>query len=564
MPCKPEGNLEGLKPSETKSLNRLATRRFLPTGAFSLEQARELAAVSRLIGRQVGLVIDRQGRIEKLLVGTQGGLTIPQLARQKDGRLRGVRFLHTHLSNLGDGGLSREDLMDLLFLRFDSMDLLTVDAFGAPVFFQHAYLLPEALREDADTEPFFVGPLEAFEKVVQRGENLAEEALALEAELARVQEDAKSAEENIRALLVSFSDKSREEQARNLEELAALAKTADVEVLGFFSQRVHAGRNMLSENKLAELEVHALQTRANTLLFDGELSMAQMQTLAERTERRVLDRTQLILDIFARHATTGAGKLQVEMAQLKYRLPRLVGRHGDMDRLMGGLRGKGLGETKLELDRRRVRERISRIKKELESLRKKRAATRGRRERQSIPVIALVGYTNAGKSTLLNTLTKSAVLAEDKLFATLDPSSRRLRFPKEHECLLSDTVGFIRDLPKELKEAFAATLEELESASALLHVVDASHQEAERQMQAVECILADMELQAVPCLTLFNKWDMTPPETQLTLLTLYPFAVPVSAATGYGLENVLVQVEEWIFEETGRVYGSISIDAPLQ
>lgn len=547
MPCKPEGNLEGLKPSETKSLQRLATRRFLPMGGFSLEQARELAAVSRLTGRQIGLVIDRQGRIEKLLVGTQGGLTVPELERQKEGRLRGVRFLHTHL---GEAGLSREDLMDLLFLRFDSIDVLTVDAFGGAVNFQHAHLLPEALLGEAGKgEPFFVSQIEPFERVIQRGDNFTLEAQALEEELSRVQEEVKSADNGTRALLISFSERSKEEQERNLEELAALARTADVEVLGFFSQRVHAGRNMLSEGKLAELEVLALQTRANTLLFDGELSMAQMQTLAERTERRVLDRTQLILDIFARHATTGAGKLQVEMAQLKYRLPRLVGRHGNMDRLMGGLRGKGLGETKLELDRRRVRERISRIKKELDNLRKKRAATRGRRERQYIPVIALVGYTNAGKSTLLNTLTKSEVLAEDKLFATLDPSSRRLRFPKEHECLLSDTVGFIRDLPKELKEAFAATLEELEAASALLHVVDASHPEAERQMQAVEYILADMDLQEIPRLTLFNKWELTEPETRGALQALYPQAIPISAKTGQGLERVLTQVEAWLFDD---------------
>ena len=305
-------------------------------------------------------------------------------------------------------------------------------------------------------------------------------------------------------------------------------------------------RHILGKGKLAELEVLALQGQASLIIFDGELTPAQLNSLSEMTERKVLDRTQLILDIFAQRATTRAGKLQVEMAQLKYTQPRLAGKNRAMDRLMGGIGGRGPGETKLETDRRRVRERIAKIRKELDELRQQRAFTRARRARQGLPVVALVGYTNAGKSTLLNALTRSEVLTEDKLFATLDTTTRRLRFPHERELVLADTVGFIRNLPKELQEAFRATLEELESADLLLHVTDASHPDLDRQAAAVDSILADLELLELPRLMLLNKWDRLDEESRDTLRHAWPDALPVSAATGEGLDTLFRQMEETI------------------
>ena len=544
-----EGNTAGLKPSELKALNRLGQRRYAPQGGYSPEQARELAALSRLLSRQIGLALDRQGRVNMVIVGDASSILIPELphVRTGAGRLRGLRLLHTHL---GPDGLSHEDLMDLLFLRLDSVSVLTVDEWGMPGMFQNAHLMPPAPgQEDSG---YAVGDMLSWDRV---DIDFTRQAETLEEEFGRVLDDAVSTgeeEEGERAVLVSVSLEPRAVQERHLAELAELARTAGVKVTGSMIQRVAAihPRHILGRSKLAELEVLALQGQASVVIFDGELSPAQLNSLSELTERRVMDRTQLILDIFARHAVTKAGKLQVEMAQLQYSLPRLAGKHRSMDRLAGGIFGnKGRGETKLELERRRIRERITRIRKDLEELRRQRFHTRARRARQGLPLAALVGYTNAGKSTLLNALTKADVLAENKLFATLDPTTRRLRFPRERELVLADTVGFIRSLPRELMEAFRATLEELEAADLLIHVVDASHPERDQQMESVERILAEMGLQRIPRVTLLNKWDAVPVNDRVPLLLDRPDAIPVSALTGTGLQKAAAAIERQMFDE---------------
>jgi len=304
-----------------------------------------------------------------------------------------------------------------------------------------------------------------------------------------------------------------------------------LDVVGQVVQRVTTAnpKLILGRGKLAEREVLALQKNAATLVFDQELTPTQQRNLSEITERKVLDRTQLILDIFAQHAQTREGKMQVEMAQLKYMMPRLVGQNRALSRLAGGIGGRGPGESRLEMDRRKIRERIAQIKTELGSVRKHRKSTRSRRDKAGLPIVSLVGYTNAGKSTLLNTLTKSVVLAENKLFATLDPTSRRLRFPEDREIILTDTVGFIRHLPADLREAFMATLEELESADVLVHVADASHPEMEAQVQAVESILRDLSIDGIPRILALNKIDRISEETRQTLGYVYPDAVFISA-----------------------------------
>lgn len=602
-----------------KALQRLTNRRYDVHTGYSLEQAKELGALSRLISRQIGLLIDRQGKVELTIVGDAHGILIPTLARERSaGRLRGIRLLHTHLT---DSKLSDEDLMDLLFLRLDSIGVLTVDEFGAPIHFQSAHLLPalisdesyirdisksfkkqkqlEYLEEKQDkplqavdidfilTQNLFHANIEVPKITPQRPSepyrlteffawdknplDLSAEIDALEEEFARLIKDSHSTENSknltkyavknlgdtlqagSRCVLVSVSKAPKAIQERNLTELTELAKTAGLAVVGNLIQRVTTinPRQILSQNKLAELEVIALQGHAGIIIFDGELSPAQLQNLAELTERKVLDRTQLILDIFAQHAKTGAGKLQVEMAQLKYTQPRLAGKNRAMDRLMGGIGGRGPGETKLETDRRRVKDRIAKIKIELENLKRQRQANRARRTRCNLPVAALVGYTNAGKSTLLNKLTKSEVLAENKLFATLDPTTRRLRFPKEHEIVLADTVGFIRDLPKELMEAFRATLEELKEADILIHVLDASHEEMEQQLESVEKILEELGLSDVPRILLLNKWDNLPKETQALLLERFSAnAYPISALTGFGLAEASACIERTLFDNS--------------
>jgi GTP-binding protein HflX len=243
------------------------------------------------------------------------------------------------------------------------------------------------------------------------------------------------------------------------------------------------------------------------LVFDQELSASQSRAIAGAIDLKVIDRTQLILDIFAQRAQTREGKYQVELAQLKYLMPRLMTKNTAMSRLTGGIGGRGPGETKLEINRRRVRERISRLEKDLEMVRRHRKQQRAQRSKRGLPIISIIGYTNAGKSTLLNALTQSKVLAESKLFATLDPSSRRLRFPRDLEVIITDTVGFIQDLPKDLMVAFRATLEELESADLLVHVVDVSNPRFEEQMRSVDDILEELSLTRIPCLLVLNKQD---------------------------------------------------------
>lgn len=504
---------------------------------YTIEQARELALLSRALGRQVGLLIDRKGRVNMVLVGEPSRILIPELPRGRSGaeRLRGLRFLHTHLSS---DGVSQEDLMDMLFLRLDAIITLNVNPAGDPVQWQAAHLLPSGTAG----RPYHVDPPRPWDHTAAQFSSTAE---ALETELGRLAENAHEAGDTPRALLVSVAALPRVLQERNLDELAELARTAGLTVAGRMVQRVTQvnPRLILGKGKVAELEVLALQGRAGMLVFDGELSPAQLHNLADITERKVIDRTQLILDIFAQHAVTRAGKLQVELAQLRYTLPRLVGKNRAMDRLMGGIGGRGPGETKLETDRRKSRDRMARLRKELDQLRRQRAFTRTRRSRQGIPLAALVGYTNAGKSTLLNTLTRSEVRAENKLFATLDPATRRLRFPAEREIILADTVGFIRNLPKELTDAFRATLEELEAADLLIHVADASHPDLLQQIAAVETILGALELDRVPRLLVLNKWDQLEAPARAELADAFPTALCVSAKSGEGLKNLLAHLE---------------------
>lgn len=504
-----------------------------------------------------------------VLVGDTSGLLIPELPRSREGagRLRGLRFLHTHLTA---DLLSQEDFMDMLFLRLDSISVLSVNEWGEPQEFQYSHLLPP----NPEKKPYMVSAPIRWDAV---DVDFSAEAEALEEELARTTAAAGEPERRSdktlaqrgdirqaqltghgegrgpesRAILVSVSTRPRKEQESSLAELAELADTAGVYVAGTLIQRVHTinPRFILGKGKLAELEVLALQGNAGLIVFDGELAPAQLRNLTEVTERRILDRTQLILDIFAQRASSKAGKYQVELAQLQYMLPRLVGKSRALDRLAGGIGGRGPGETKLETDRRRLRDRVARIKDDLEDLRRQRSYARARRAKGGVPIASLVGYTNAGKSTLLNALTGSEVLAENRLFATLDPTTRRLRFPKERELIVTDTVGFIRSLPKELVEAFRATLEELEEAELLLHVADASHPELEQQLKAVEYILEQLDLHNTPRMLILNKVDaldatvhcdadgecLTPRQA---LEQDHPEAFFISARTGEGLTEL--------------------------
>jgi GTP-binding protein HflX len=332
---------------------------------------------------------------------------------------------------------------------------------------------------------------------------------ALEAELARMSKGYTADSGKERALLVSVSAASKQNALESITELNALAKSSRIEIAGTVIQQRKQGKSqfLIGPGKLQELAILALQEAASVIIFDQELNPSQIRAITDQIELKVIDRTQLILDIFAQRARTREGKLQVELAQLKYLLPRLILKNTAMSRLTGGIGGRGPGETKLEINRRRARDRIARLERELLSVRKHRRQQRAQRHKKGLAVISIIGYTNAGKSTLLNTLTKSNVLAESRLFATLDPSSRRLKFPKDTEVIITDTVGFIKDLPEDLLVAFRATLEELENADLLLHIIDISNPQYLTQIDSVERILADLDLENTASIRVLNKID---------------------------------------------------------
>lgn len=500
------GNTTGLKPNQVRRIGALYRRRLAPETLCTPELANELGALSAEIRRQIGLLVDRRGRIATVIVGDAQRIVIPDLEdfRAAPGRLRGVRCIHTHLKG---EALTRDDLTDLDLLRLDLMAALALNPDGRPAAIHAAHVLPGHQEMAHRIMP----PLSPHHPEI----DCLELVRSLEAELGRLNIGRRADGSGERAVLVSVTTAPRRQAVAGMAELCQLAHSCGLTVVSeVIQQRRKIDPSLLlGTGKLQELAIEALQRSASLLVFDQELNPSQSRAIADAIEMKVIDRTQLILDIFAQRAQSREGKLQVELAQLRYRLPRLVGKNRAMSRLAGGIGGRGPGETQLEIDRRRVRERIGRIEDSLERVRSRRRQQKALRQRKAVPVISLVGYTNAGKSTLLNTLTHSRVPTADRLFATLDPSSRRLRFPRDLEVILTDTVGFIRDLPQELRAAFRATLEELELADLLLHVIDVSDPACQTRAAAVDAIIEDLELQQIPLLRVLNKQDRLDPAT---------------------------------------------------
>lgn len=535
------GNTFGLKPNQLKRLKSTYRRQVHPEQIVSPELARHLTELSRETGRQIGVLVDRRGNVEHVIIGDARKIELPDVGRARAGqvRLRGLRLVHTHL---GADPVDRDDLTDLALLRLDLVAAVQAREDGLPGRTSWAYLLPHNPG----------GDLWRVEEARDVHDALDWEARThiedLEAQFDASSHRLRAVAGVERAILVGTSAGPRRETEANLDELKELARTAGVEVVDVVlqSRRRPDPKYLIGRGKLEELNLRAMQLLVDVVIFDQDLAPSQARAVAEVTSVKILDRTQLILDIFAQRAQSNEGKIQVELAQLKYTMPRLAARDDSLSRLTGGIGGRGPGETKLEVDRRRVRERISRLDKQLDAIATSRLTRRGRRRGQGVPTISIVGYTNAGKSTLLNRLTRSEVFAEDKLFATLDTSSRRLRFPSEREVVITDTVGFIRDLPKDLKAAFRATLEELEDADLLLHVVDASDPAREAQIGAVEAILGELGLLDRPRLLVYNKVDKVEGEGR----HLAPSGgVAVSALTGAGLDALLSQAAALLFRE---------------
>jgi GTP-binding protein HflX len=350
-----------------------------------------------------------------------------------------------------------------------------------------------------------------------------------------------------RAVLVDVSLKKEKIDPYDLVELEALAKTAGAESAGEIVQSRDKPdvRYYIGEGKVAELKAACASANADIVIFNCDLSPSQVRNLQAELRIKVIDRAGLILDIFAQHAHTKEGKLQVELAQDNYTLTHLSGKGIELSRLGGGIGTRGPGETKLEMDRRRIRNRISQLKKELEEVRNHRSIRRERRRQSKVPVAAIVGYTNAGKSTLLNILTKAGVVAEDKLFATLDPVTRILKMPDKKEILLTDTVGFISDLPHGFIEAFRATLEEVTEADLLIHIVDISHPNFIEQINSTYKVLEELSAITKPILTVFNKLDRYIGDSKV-LLNKYSPAVAISALKGTGIKELVDKIGKFI------------------
>ena len=503
-----------------------------PDEIVSAELARQMAEISTETGRQIGVLLDRKGRVEYVMVGTAKQLDMPDFgrARVSTDRFRGLRCVHTHL--LGEQ-LTQDDLTDLALLRLDLMSVIQVDrGTGQAGLVHSAHLLP-ASAADITSAPASGGgsatnadlsaPYEFLRPNV--ASQLKTDFIALieslEDEMARLRHTARRRQtDRDRAILIAVTTGHTDEAEASLAELEELATSANVVVLDKVVQRRPKidPRTVMGRGKLDEMLIRSMRLGADLMIFDSELTPAQVRILSETTELKVIDRPQLILDIFAQRASSREGKVQVELAQLKYLLPRLVmGQNSAFSRLAGGIGGRGPGETKLETDRRRVRDRIAQLEKQVEALRRQRFQRRKARVGRHLPIVSLVGYTNAGKSTLLNALTQSDVHAEKKMFATLDPTSRRLRLPYDQEVIINDTVGFIRDLPETLLAAFRATLEEIADSDLLIHVVDASNPNALQQIESVDKILADLQFDKIPQIIALNKADAATDE-QLSVL----------------------------------------------
>ncbi|MCC6623526.1 MAG: GTPase HflX [Deltaproteobacteria bacterium] len=535
------GNLLGLKPAQRHALERIGRRAVPPGEVVSAELATFMARVSSDLRRQIGVLIDRRGKVEHIVVGDAERLVLPDLGRQRAGqsRLRGVRLVHTHL--LGER-LTTDDLTDLTKLQLDLVGALQAAPDGSATTLEIAWLVPPS---PGGGEPWQVRPPEALHRFELDFERFIDE---LEGRFTTVRGTVREVRDGgTRAIVVHVTPHAatHPEVAWREAELAELCRTAGITIVETMMQRRPEPdpRFVVGRGKLQELALAAIRHDADLVIFDRELSPSQARSIAESVELKVIDRTQLILDIFAQRARSLDGKLQVELAQLVYTLPRLSGKGVAMSRLMGGIGGRGPGETKLEIDRRRAKERIGLLRARIVELGRQRAQRRARRVERRIPVAAIVGYTNAGKSTLLNTLTGAGVLAEDKLFATLDPTAKRLVLAPAGETpraiVATDTVGFIRDLPADLMAAFKATLEELADADVLVHVVDVSEPGWEERRDAVERILRELEVHHLPTILVMNKLDRLESRAQGEALCRRDGAVGVSAIERASLAPLL-------------------------
>lgn len=540
------GNTQGLAAQPLRRLERLAQRRCPAEVVVNPELARTMTELANDVQRQVGVLIDRRGYIRHVVIGDARAVFLPDLTdyRTARDRLCGLRLVHTHLNG---EPLSDDDLTDLALLRLDMVAAVEVLPDGLPGRVDMAHLLPVNAAE----QPWELSSARSVHDVPSDFLDMVD---ALEEEFGRQRQGRPANDRRDRAIVVHVSTEPHSRAEDSVAELRELARSAGIVVVDTIIQRREMDpRYVMGKGRLQTAIIRAMQYGAEALLFDQTLTPAQVNALAEYTDLKVLDRTQVILDIFAQRAQTREGKNQVELAQLRYMLPRLGAKQtaSAFSRLTGGIGGRGPGETKLEIDRRRAKDRIARLEREISKLGDRRKLRRSVRTEKNVPIVSIVGYTNAGKSTLLNNLTRSEVVAENALFATLNPVSRRLRFPKEREIVITDTVGFIRNLPPELLAAFRTTLEELDEADLLLHVVDASSPVMDEQRAVVMGLLKDLELDTKPQILVLNKADLCDP-VELEGMAKRLNGVRISAIRTESFSDLMAAIEQclWVDLET--------------
>jgi GTP-binding protein HflX len=564
--------LQGLKSSQLKQLQRLYHQRIPGDRITTSEFSQRLAAISTEINQPICTYLNRRGQVIRVGVGTPRQTQIPPLELPRYGaeRLSGIRCIATHLKPEPPNEAA---LTAMALQRLDALVVLNITGTGftrrgggATGYVKEAYLahlvantkqlvLTQQSAIDTQDTAIYANislPL-TIDALCQ--EDFIDLVENLEADFRREFIAQEVDADHDRVLIIGvFTDQSTPQQFQDtLAELARLVDTAGGEVLQTVHQkrsRIHP-QTVIGEGKVQEVALTAQTLGANLVVFDRDLSPSQIRNLEAQIGLRVVDRTEVILDIFAQRAQSRAGKLQVELAQLEYMMPRLTGRGQTMSRLGGGIGTRGPGETKLETERRAIQRRISRLQQEVDQLQAHRSRLRQRRQHREVPSVALVGYTNAGKSTLLNALTNAEVYTADQLFATLDPTTRRLVIPhadtnEPQETLITDTVGFIHELPASLMDAFRATLEEVTEADALLHLVDLSHPAWLSHIRSVREILAQMPVTPGPALVAFNKIDQVDSETLALAREEYPLAVFISASQRLGLETLRQRLSQLI------------------
>ncbi len=566
------GDTKSLKASEQKALQRLGSHRTPVRDVVNRELIKRASKLASDLGRFIGVLIQRDGRISHVVLGGTGILYLPDLGRfrlskarlrrlrlivfppESEGQLKKFRNINSSIAvNEEKSFLSPEISTDLITdlekLRFDLVAVVSSSISGGsyPVSLVHLEPIPGQTGVFTETLP-------SKELSFTHAEDVNNLDLDFEQFISELEQRfSASQNEGIilgqeKVILVGAYSNIRDSKA-SIEELAELARTAGLSVVDTIIQvrKKLDPRTLVGKGKLESIVLEALDLGVDLIIFDKELSPGQLRSITNSTELRVLDRSMLILDIFAQRAVSSEGRLQVELAQLRYSLPRLTETDTGLSRLTGGIGGRGPGETKLEIGRRRARKRITDLEKKISKVTAQRDLRRERRRERGVPVVALVGYTNAGKSTLLNCLTSSKVVAEDKLFATLDPTTRRMRFPDEREVVFVDTVGFIRELPKELVSAFRATLEEIGEADLLIHVVDSTNPECEKQITVVRETLAGLGYGSHPEILVFNKVD------RLSVLERESFkkhfdSLAISAINREGMEKLITAVQKNLAE----------------